>query len=121
MLSVVADTPQQDTATFEDFWLLYPKRVARKDALKAWQRLTDADRMRALTALVDWRRVWAHKELQYVPNAATWINGERFYDELPVDMSPRPAAQAPAKLAEAGERSVMPDKVRDALAKMRGR
>jgi len=125
MLNVVPlEKPQQEAVTFDDFWLLFPRRVARKGALKAWSRLSADERMAAITALVDWRRVWAMRELQYVPHAATWLNGERWTDELPEEFTRqqiRPSAQAEYKPGAVAERSVMPDKVRDALAKMRGR
>lgn len=126
-LALVATTeqPQVEHATFDDFWLLYPKRVARKDALAAWARMTGAERMDALTALVDWRRVWiARGDLQYAPHAATWLNGERWTDELPdefVRTGGRPSAQVEYKPGEKGEKTAMPDKVREALAKLRGR
>lgn len=109
-------------ATWDMFWEMYPKRCARKDAEKAWARMSTSDREAALEALVAWRRVWvARGEMQYVPYPATWLNGERWTDELPtVNTGPRPAAQAPAKLAEVGEKTEMPEKVRLALAKMRG-
>lgn len=112
---------EQPWATWETFWDLFPKRVAKRDAEKAWARMSLQDRESAITALVGWRRVWmARGEMQYVPFPATWLNGARWEDELPVDTTPRPAAQAPAKLVEAGERTQMPDSVRHALAKIRG-
>lgn len=109
-------------ATWDLFWEMYPRRLARKEAERAWQRMTREDREAALEALVNWRRVWVTRgEMQFVPYPATWLNGERWTDELPtVNTGPRPAAQAPAKLAEAGAKTEMPEKVRLALAKMRG-
>lgn len=112
--------PENARASFDDFWCLYPKKMARKDAMKAWQQLSEADRMAAMVAIVDWRRVWMARDIQYAPHAATWLRGERWTDELPADLAPRPAAQAPAKLAEVGAKTEMPEKVRMALAKMRG-
>lgn len=114
-------TPSVETAAFEDFWTLYPRRVARKDAVRAWDRLTAVQKIEALVALVDWRRVWMVRgEMEFVPHAATWLNGERFYDDLPSDSTPTHASHVPAKPHDETPRGEMPQKVRDALAKLRG-
>ena len=105
---------------FQDFWLLYPRRVARKDALKAWGKLSPAQQVAAITALVEWRRVWANKDLDYLPYPATWINGERWTDELPPEFTARTAAQQSAQLPEPTARTVMPEHVRALLQKLRG-
>lgn len=121
MLTVVKeDSVATETgATFGDFWLLYPRRVARKDALRAWAKLTPEEQMAAVVAMVDWRRVWASKDREYLPHAATWLNGARWEDELPETDGPSSAAHVAATLPAAGERVAMPDKVRAVLAKLR--
>jgi hypothetical protein len=105
---------------FQDFWCLYPRRVARKDALKAWGKLSSTQQVEAITALVDWRSVWAGKDLDYVCYPATWLNGERWTDELPPEFTARTAAHQSAQLPEQTARTVMPDHVRALLAKLRG-
>lgn len=106
--------------TFADFWLLYPKRVARMEAEKAWNRLTGADRVGALTGLIPWRSYWlAAGKLEFVPHAATWLNQQRWTDELPETWGAGHASHVAAKLPEKGERAVMPESVRQLLAKMR--
>ena len=115
------DIQQQPAPTFDDFWLLWPedRRVEKKAARMQWAKLTDEQQVAALTGLVDWRRVWAKKDPQYIPHPHRWLRDERWDDAIPREFVQRTAAQAPAKLAEAGERAPMPDKVREALAKMR--
>lgn len=74
------------TDGFEKFWKLYPKKKSRKDALKAWNKLNpDGDQQVVMiTALakhcasLDWTKANG----QYIPNAATWLNGERWHDAL---------------------------------------
>lgn len=108
-------------ANFDDFWLLYPRRVARKDAFKAWHRLTPAQQLQAMVAIVAWRKEWAKREIEFVPHAATWLNGWRFDDELPVAPSSGAASHQPAQLPEQGAKTEMPQHVRDLIAKMKGR
>lgn len=110
-----------DAATFDDFWTLYPKRVAKRDAEKSWARLTEADRLAAVVGVAKWRKVWmARGEMQYVPHASTFLNGARWEDELPAEQVSTYAAHAPAKLNTA-ERGEMPEEVRALLAKLRGK
>ncbi len=108
-------------ATFDDFWTLYPRRVARKDALNAWAKVREVDRVACLVALVDWRQVWrARGDDQFVPHAATWLNGERWTDEIPVEFTrPTHASHVAAKQLDQTERGPIPPRVLEALAKLR--
>jgi len=51
--------PEATPATpFEVFWKLYPRRVAKKDAAKMWNRLTKQEQDTALEALPNHIRYW---------------------------------------------------------------
>jgi hypothetical protein len=113
-------TPETAADPFDDFWTLYPRRIAKKDAREMWRRIPAAKHLTILTALVEWRKVWAGKELEFLPHPATWLNGERWEDEIPVSPTVSAAAHLPAKLPAQGERTEMPPQVRAALAKLRG-
>ena len=106
---------------FSDFWLMYPRRVARKDAVRAWCRLSSAEQVAALTGLVGWRREWLRRdELQYVPHPATWLNGARWEDELPVTATSSHASHQPASSTPLPARTGMPEHVRELLRRLRG-
>ena len=107
---------------FDDFWILYPRHVAKKDALKAWLKIDPGSHAEILTSLVAWRGVWlARGEPQYIPYPASWLNGERWEDELP------PGAVNHAVIRTTREyvvepkqpKSVMPDYVRAMIAKLK--
>lgn len=119
---VGAEDRQTHVVGFEDFWALYPRRVARKDALRAWERVAPALHVTVIEALFDWRRVWMQRgEMQFVPHAATWLNGERWDDELPQGYArPRPAEEVmrSAQQQEVARREMSPQ-VREALDKLR--
>lgn len=70
--------------TFEDFWSLYPRRVAKKDAQKAWARMSEGDRALAIQSLPTHIRYWeaAGRGKEYIPYPASWLHGERWADEL---------------------------------------
>lgn len=71
---------------FDQFWKLYPKKKGRKDATKAWAKLKPSEELRQtlITALGSHcvSEDWAKDQGRYIPNASTWINGERWADEL---------------------------------------
>lgn len=65
---------------FEDFWSLYPRKVAKKDADKAWKRLTPAEREKAVEAIPKHAAMW--EDPSFIPYPATWLNGARWEDEI---------------------------------------
>ena len=79
-------------ADFDDFWALYPRRVARLHARNVWQRMAAADRRAALEAIPRQAAAWfaEGREPRYIPHAGTWLNGRRWEDEF----ESSPAAQA---------------------------
>jgi hypothetical protein len=72
--------------SFDRFWKLYPKKKGRKDAEKAWAKLKPNEELHQImiTALGSHcaSEDWAKDQGRYIPNASTWINGERWTDEL---------------------------------------
>lgn len=105
--------------SFNDFWSLYPRHEAKKDALKAWGQLDSEQQLQACIALMGWRKVFMAREAtSFIPYPATWLRGERWEDELPAEYKPykKPVQDAISPLPE---RTKMPDMLREMLAKMR--
>jgi hypothetical protein len=69
---------------FTEFWAAYPKKVAKLDAQKAWNKLTPEDRFAAVQALSIHVRYWqiAGTAKEFMPHGATWLHGRRWEDEL---------------------------------------
>jgi hypothetical protein len=69
---------------FTEFYSLYPRKVSKAMAIKAWEKLNPDDSLLD-TILADVRRrvngEWAGKELQYVPHPSTYLNQRRWEDE----------------------------------------
>jgi hypothetical protein len=82
-----ARAEEQLRSDFDQFYSLYPKKTEKEDARRAWAKLLrrpDYSTLkvkilaRVKTALeVD----WAGKEKAYIPNPASWLNGQRWEDE----------------------------------------
>lgn len=67
---------------FTDFWSLYPRKVAKGAARKAWAKaLKSTDAESIITALKAQLPAWQQSDPKFVPHAATWLNGERWADE----------------------------------------
>ena len=67
---------------FDEFWKLYPRRVAKLVAHRIWNRLSKKDKTIISIMLPLHILRWEEKELQYIPHASTWLNQKRFEDEL---------------------------------------
>jgi hypothetical protein len=75
--------------TFEQFWQLYPRKVGKLTAKRSWEKLSQENKQKALEAIVEHRKFWVAKgtDWEFIPHASTWLNQERFEDEL--DMTPK--------------------------------
>jgi hypothetical protein len=75
---------KSDLESFETFWLLYPKKVAKADAIKAWKQATKKKTADELIGLV---KAYSESKLpdqQYIPYPASWLNKE-LYDTVQVE------------------------------------
>lgn len=74
---------------FEQFWKQYPRKVAKRAALAAFNRLTREEQIQAVEAIEQHLAYWKLKatETDFIPHASTWLNQGRFEDEL--DMTPK--------------------------------
>ena len=74
---------------FETFWSMYPRKIAKGAALKAWLKLTPLDQQLAIDALPNHVKQWEIKqtEKEYICYPATWLNGWRWMDEI--DLTPK--------------------------------
>jgi hypothetical protein len=73
--------------TFENFWSQYPKKVGKLTARRSWEKLSQENQQKALEAIVEHRKYWAAKgtDWEFIPHASTWLNQERFEDELVIE------------------------------------
>lgn len=71
---------------FEEFWLAYPRRLAKQDAAKAFAKLRADDALlRRILASLEVAKAspdWLKDGGRFIPHAATWLNGKRWEDEL---------------------------------------
>jgi len=65
---------------FDHFWEIYPKKMAKVPAQRAWERLV-LEKKRVAYADIKKGR-YNDTEKAYIPNAATYLNQERWEDEI---------------------------------------
>ena len=69
---------------FDQFWALYPKKVAKADARKAWLQTKDirpelTNLLSAITSACK-TESWMKSGGAFIPYPATWLRGERWDD-----------------------------------------
>jgi hypothetical protein len=81
--------PDAPIITFDTFWRAYPRRVARKDAEKAWAKIPPEQHQQILNAITQARKSddWRRDEGRYIPYPASYLRGERWTDELESDLT----------------------------------
>ena len=70
---------------FDDFWDLYPKKVGKVDARKAFSKaikVVDLDTMLHAIESQKESDQWSRDNGKYIPNPSTWLNQGRWDDEL---------------------------------------
>jgi len=71
---------------FPKFWNLYPRKVGKANAQKAWKKLKVTPDLFTLIAESLGRHRqsadWTKSDGQYIPHPATWLNGKRWEDEV---------------------------------------
>jgi hypothetical protein len=74
---------------FDEFWNLYPKKIAKADALKAWIKATKrkpADELIALTKAYSESKL---PEMTFIPYPASWLNKELYEAVEITDTKPK--------------------------------
>jgi hypothetical protein len=82
---------------FEDFWAAYPRRVGKGAARPAFAKATRKANPEAIIAAIKQQvAAGCFKDLTFCPHPATWLNNERWDDEV----GPAPSTLADALAAQ---------------------
>ena len=73
---------------FDRFWSVYPRKVAKPDAKKKFEKLNpDDDLLEVMIKAVEKQKQsdqWTKENGQFIPHPSTWIHQRRWEDETPV-------------------------------------
>ena len=77
---------------FESFWEIYPKHQDKKKAKQKFLKLCKDEKkyQEIMQGLRNVLPVWAKKDTKYIPMPTTWLNGERWNDEVDLHMEELP-------------------------------
>lgn len=97
--------------SFDDFWIKYPRKVAKKAAMQAFAKLPIDEQELAVDTLDTHLEYWKPKETEtdFIPHPSTWLNQGRYFDEL--ELKPK-APKKPALPWYSTEQMTM-DKARE--------
>ena len=71
------------SSSFPQFWIAYPRKVGKAAAQKAYAKaIKKAEPETILARLEAWKGSKGFPEPDFVPHASTWLNGERWLDQL---------------------------------------
>lgn len=79
---------------FEQFWAVYPRKVGKGAARKAWMKLKPTaelfNKIMSAVEAAKKSKQWQKENGQYVPSPSTWLNQSRWEDDLGSLDSSRP-------------------------------
>ncbi len=95
--STTDPAPSALDVSFSAFWAIYPKKIGKGAALKAWKKIKPAngltERITAAVQLALHSEQWQRDGGQFIPNPSTWLNQGRWDDEPPQKHAPNTARE----------------------------
>jgi hypothetical protein len=92
-----APPPQPDL--FDAFWTAYPRKVGKAYARTAWTKALKrgADPAAVVAAVPRHAAYWhqTQTQAQYIPYPSTWLNGDRYEDDLQTPQQPADTTRQP--------------------------
>ena len=77
----IAHSPRLVDSFFAEFWKLYPRRIGKGAAEKAWEKAVKE--VPADVILAEVQRYHWPSDPQFIPHPATWLSQKRWLDEAP--------------------------------------
>lgn len=81
----IKNTVRQIDVDFDAFWSEYPKKVGKGAAKKAFEKARKKATLESLVTAVRRQKCgsqWTREDGRFIPNPATWLNQERWEDEV---------------------------------------
>lgn len=86
---------------FDKFWQAYPKKVSKKEAQKSWKKINPSlelfEKILKALEMVKQTEQWKKDNGKYVPYPATWLNQERWTDEINMMQDNKPVNEQEPK------------------------
>ena len=80
----IRDLGKPKSCAFLEFWNVWPVKISKASAEKAWSKLSQADRVDAIQSAAMWFDRWRQSNPQANPiHPASFLNQKRWTDEIP--------------------------------------
>ena len=81
-ITVNTETTREYSDYFDEFWKAYPRKVAKPNALKSWNKIKPSQDLlsKIIQAIKDQKL--SETDPKFIPHPATWLNAARWEDEL---------------------------------------
>jgi len=82
--TINTETTKNYSASFDIFWKAYPKKIAKGNAEKTWEKIRPDEKLVAdiIAAIAKQKPTWT--DPKFIPHPATWLNGKRWLDGVEV-------------------------------------
>lgn len=69
---------------FENFWIIYKRKIDKGRAEKSFNRLTAQEKILAVAGAKKWAEKWETEktDLEFIPHPTTWLNNKRWEAEI---------------------------------------
>ena len=81
-----------EVMAFDVFWKSYPKKIGKGAARKSFEKMKCAGKIEVIVQAIEKQRAsdqWCKDSGQFIPHPATWLNQERWEDEVKVAVQAR--------------------------------
>lgn len=70
---------------FDIFWEAYPRKTSKAEAVKAWNKIRPTEALvdTMIESIEKWKKTEQWRDPRYIPHPSTWLNQERWNDEVP--------------------------------------
>lgn len=86
---------------FDKFWQAYPKKVSKKQAQKSWKKINPSlelfEKILKALEMVKQTEQWEKDNGKFIPYPATWLNQERWTDEIKMMQDIKPVNEQEPK------------------------
>lgn len=87
---------------FDKFWQAYPRKVSKKEAQKSWKKINPSlelfEKILKALEMVKQTEQWKKDNGKFIPYPATWLNQERWNDEINMMQDNKPVIEPKIKI-----------------------
>jgi len=111
--------PSIEPSMFDEFWKIYPRKVAKGGALKAWANAVKIAKPEQIIAGAKKYAKDPARDPKFTAHPATWLNAQRWLDEPQVEdkrqATPQPESYNPAIHGPNKDAVPMPEAIKEFL------